>query len=176
MEVLIKHIFTKIEKSISEKGQPFKYGSLASSYSSFPNQRMVVLRGFNNNKITIYTDARSKKVAQFSTNPNASLLLFDNNSMEQVILKGVISIEKNKIENTWAKIPEFAHRDYTSVFAPGEPIDDKNAKYSNSEHHFCILQLMFTKIDYLKIDQPYNSRAIFKLNANNNWKGNYVVP
>ena len=176
MEVLIKHIFTKIEKSISEKGQAFKYGSLASSYSSFPNQRMVVLRGFEDNKIIIYTDSRSKKVKQFSTNPNASLLLFDNNSMEQVILKGTLDVKKNNLENIWATVPEFAYKDYTSVFAPGEPIDYEKIKYSNTEHHFCVLQLTFTEIDYLKIDKPYNSRAVFKINETKNWEGTYVVP
>lgn len=176
MDKLLKHILFKIEKSTTQKGHPFAYGSLASTYNNIPNQRMVVLRDFENNTLKIYTDLRSKKVTHFSINPKTSLLLFDNEQMEQVILKGSIEIEKYNIKKIWASIPKHAHRDYTSVFSPGEPIDDEIAKYSDAEHHFCILKFSFSEIDYLKIDKPYNSRAVFKLDNQNEWKGTYVVP
>ena len=176
MNTLLKNIFEIIQDVTLKNKNSLKYGCLSSITTNTPNQRMVVLRAFSNNEIIIYTDSRSKKVNDFIENPVASLLLFDNENMEQIILKGKITVKRDNNDNIWQNVPEFAHRDYTSKLSPGTPIDTKYAEYTKNQHYFCVLKFSFFEIDYLKINQPYNSRAIFKLNEANNWEGSYIVP
>jgi len=176
MNELITYILKKIRNGTTKKGAPFKFGSLASSYKKKPEQRMVVIREITNNELIIYTDNRSQKIEHFKKNNKASLLFYDSETMEQLILKGVIKIENTDTNKVWKTIPKFAHRDYTSVLAPGTSITSEIAEYSETKHNFCYLKFTFDSIDYLNIDKPCNKRVQFSLDQNNSWKGTYVVP
>ena len=96
--------------------------------------------------------------------------------MTQVILKGVITIIEDKDLEVWKSIPKFAHKDYTTLFAPGTPISNQESEYNPKAPNFCYLQFNFTHIDYLSIEKPYNIRACFNLNDSLNWEGSYSVP
>jgi len=171
----LEQIFKEIENGITISGHPFRFGCLSSIQNNSPQQRMVVLRKRTNNQLTIYTDKRSPKVSQFILNPNASILLYNPIQMTQVILKGTVTIKEDKDLDIWNSIPEFAHKDYTTLLAPGTPINKSESEYNPKAPSFCYLQFNFTHIDYLSIGKPYNTRASFDLN-NSNWEGSYIVP
>ena len=173
---ILQNIFKEIEKGIDHSRHPFKFGCLSSIENNSPQQRMVVIRKLKNNQLTIYTDKRSPKVSQFATNSNTSLLFYDTIQMTQIILKGMVTIVEDENSKIWKSIPDFSHKDYTSLLAPGTPIDHAEPEYKTNTPHFCYLHFNFTHIDYLKINKPHNIRAHFNLNKKNNWEGSYVVP
>jgi len=136
---------------------------------------MVVFRKIKNNTISIYTDLRTPKVAHFSNNPNASILLYDYKNRKQIQLTGTIAIEKEYDASVWNSISPKAKKDYTTAFPPGSIIETPSTVLYDEQINFCILKFTFSKIDYLNIVQPYHTRAKFNL-IKNNWEGNYVVP
>lgn len=175
MNDLLSYILKKLELAITQKGAYFKFGSLASSHNNIPEQRMVVIRKLIDNKLYIYTDSRSQKVNHYQNNDKASLLFYDTELMEQLILKGKVTVEITNTEQLWETIPDFTHKDYTTLEAPGTPIKNDIVEYDNNTHHFCYLIFEFNAIDYLKIDRTYNKRTTFSLN-NNEWIETKVTP
>ena len=176
LKTTLENIFKEIEKGINIPGHPFKFGCLSSIENNSPQQRMVVMRKLVGNQLTIYTDKRSPKVLQFSTNPKASVLFYDTILMTQIILKGTITVVEDKNLEIWQSIPAFAHKDYTSLLAPGTLINNQESEYNTKAPSFCYLQFNFTHIDYLAIKNPYNIRACYDLNTSLKWKGSYRVP
>ncbi len=173
---LLTTIFKDLSTGIKTAKHPYRYACLSSISQKKPTQRMVVVREIEENTITIYTDSRTKKVADFKQNPNASLLFFDYIQMKQIQLNGMISIDNTTDPNEWNTISEKAQRDYTTHLAPGSRIDDpKNVTYQKDTIYFCKLLFTFTTVDYLEIKKPQHIRATYSI-KNNNWEGNYVVP
>lgn len=175
MNELTSYIFNKLESGITKKKAAFKFGSLASTFNNMPEQRMVVIRKIIDNKIYIYTDNRSQKITHFKNNKNASLLFYDTELMEQLILKGTIKIEESNVNEIWETVPDFAHRDYTTVNAPGTPLKKDSLEYSKDINNFCYLIFEFNVMDYLKINKPNNQRTLITLN-NNEWSTINVTP
>ena len=172
----LQNIFKEIEQGISVPRHPFKFGCLSSIENNSPQQRMVVMRKLEKNQLTIYTDKRSPKVTQLISNPRASVLFYDAAQMTQVILRGIITIVEDKNLKVWQSIPDFAHKDYTTLLAPGTPINNQESEYNPIAPNFCYLQFDFTHIDYLSIEKPHNIRACYDLNNSNTWEGSYIVP
>ena len=172
----LQKILQEIQNGTTIPGHPFKFGCLSSIENNVPKQRMVVIRKLANNQLTIYTDKRSPKVTQFNSNPNASILFYDTVQMTQVILKGTITVVDDKNLEIWKRLPEHAHKDYTTLLPPGTPIQNKEAEYNPKAPHFCYLLFNFTQIDYLSIGKPNNTRVRFNFNNSNNWESIYLVP
>lgn len=172
----LEKILQEIKKGTTIPDHPFKFGCLSSIEGTCPRQRMVVIRKLEGNQLIIYTDKRSPKVSQFSSNPNASILFYDTLQMTQIILKGTITIVEDKNLEVWKSIPEYAHKDYTTLLAPGTTIKNQESEYTPKAPNFCYLQFNFTHIDYLSIGKPYNTRASYDLSTTNNWEGRYLVP
>ena len=175
MNELIPYIFKKLESGITKKKAPYKFGSLASTFNNKPEQRMVVMRKIIDNKLYIYTDSRSPKITHFKNNENASLLFYDTESIEQLILKGFVKVEDANTDEIWKTVPDYAHRDYTTLNAPGTPLEKNTPEYSKDINHFCYLIFEFTTIDYLKIDKPNNKRTKLILN-NKQWVSTSITP
>ena len=69
----------QLNGALNHKKHPFRYFTLASiSENDTPNLRTVVLREFNANKfqLSIFTDARSKKVEKDSKKANKVVRMF----------------------------------------------------------------------------------------------------
>lgn len=175
MKNLLTKIFSELEKAPKISKHPFRYFCLSSIEEGNPKQRMVVFRAICDNTISIYTDIRTPKVAQLLVNPNASVLLYDPKKMKQIQLLGTVVVEKQYDASVWNSISPKAQKDYTTLLAPGSPIADPGKVDYGESINFCILKFTFTKIDYLDINRPYHTRAVFDL-ANNSWQGGYVVP
>ena len=70
----------QLNGALNHKKHPFRYFTLASiSENGTPNLRTVVLREFNANKfqLSIFTDARSKKVEELKLNQNGKFFLLE---------------------------------------------------------------------------------------------------
>jgi len=168
---------TEWSKTKTNKKHPYRNFYLATvNKEGFPEVRTVVLRKFDPNEFlfTIYTDARTPKMASLSAFPFAELLFYDSRKLTQVRVRAKC-IERSKDEVAFSQQHENAQKDYTTSLAPGEPIksmDDINYLHKN---HFIKLIFKAEKIDFLRLMRPNHQRAVFKL-LENQWKGSFVAP
>ena len=167
----------QLNGALNHKKHPFRYFTLASiSENDTPNLRTVVLREFNANKfqLTIFTDARSKKVKELKLNQNGKFLFYDSSRLIQLILE-VKMIEIIDLKNDFKALPHPSKKDYTSVLKPGAKIkspDEVNYDYSNDYFRKIIFQTI--NLEYLKLKRPNHIRAFFSVE--DKWKGTYLVP
>jgi len=175
MESLLHKIFSELHKGVNTPKHPYRYFCLSSISENKPQQRMVVFRSIQENTISIYTDIRTPKASQLLANPNASILLYDYKKMNQIQLSGTVSIEKTYDNTVWESISPKAKKDYTTLLPPGSLVEAPDKVTYGNTIHFCILKFTFTKIDFLDINRPHHTRAIFNL-TDNQWTGDYVIP
>jgi hypothetical protein len=159
----------------ADKKHAFRSCVLASVYKEKVNQRTVIHRQFSNgNTSLIYTDSRSKKVAQLEKNPISSLLFYDSKNKLQISVAGLISvhtddefseIEKKKVENL---------DDYTNAPLPGVGIVG-SGDYKKGDVHFTVLQFNWLEVDLLQLNRNGHKRAILRRDENK-WTGTWIVP
>ncbi|GGE20537.1 pyridoxamine 5'-phosphate oxidase family protein [Psychroflexus salis] len=161
-----------------KKKHPFRYPSLASLGNTYPNQRTVVLRDTTTDfELLFFTDKRSDKIEDFSKNPMASVLFYHPKKLLQIKVMGKIKIvTSGKVyEDYWSKIQRESKKDFITENPPGTEIANPDeVEYKNNEHHFCLLKLVPTEIEYLQLKRPNHIRAIFK--EENNWEGKFLNP
>ena len=156
---------------------PFRYFTLAStSKDGTPSLRTVVLRDFCPKKflLTIFTDARSKKVEEFKSNKMGKFLFYDTSRLIQIIIE-VKMIEVINLDNHFKTLPEPSKKDYTSITKPGTKIQSPDkVKYNYSQNYFRKIIFQAVNLEYLKLKRPTHIRATFS--SEDEWKGSYLVP
>ncbi|GGE39082.1 pyridoxamine 5'-phosphate oxidase family protein [Psychroflexus planctonicus] len=161
-----------------KKKHPFRYPSLASLTKDFPNQRTVVLRDTTTDfELIFYTDERSNKIEDFIHNPNASVLFYHPKKLLQIKVMGKMKIvTSGKVyEEYWSKIQGKSRKDFITEKAPGTQLKNPDdVEFLDDKHHFCLLKLVPTEIEYLQLKRPHHIRALFS--ANDNWEGKFLNP
>ena len=103
---------------------------------------MVVLRDFDSQNMvfTLFTDARSQKMASLRTNDKACLLFYDPKRLWQIQAQ-VKLIKQSTDPKQYAKLPKPAQKDYTTRIAPGSPINNPSSvDYLEAENYFTSLE------------------------------------
>jgi pyridoxine/pyridoxamine 5'-phosphate oxidase len=181
--VLDKIIFQQIKNELLngsvKKGHPFKYFTLSTLHQGQPRQRTVVLRKVQPGpQLLFYTDRRSSKVEQIKQNPNVSALFYHPKKMMQLQIGGRADIKENPemLRKIWKSIPAKAKKDYTTVLPPGVKTDNPDElEYLTEQNHFCMVEIQPTRIEYLKLNQPYHLRLEF-LKTGGEWDGTFLIP
>jgi general stress protein 26 len=178
--IFFNELREELQKGAMEKGHPCRYGALGTvGLDKLARLRMVVVRKISDDlKVTIFTDARSKKVGHIKENNRVSLLFYHPAKLLQIRLEGLATIEKDPglLERAWQEIPKEARTDYTTKDAPGSSIsEDGTVEYLTDSDHFCILEIHPFKIDYLKLKRPEHIRIRYSKKGNQ-WKGEFLVP
>lgn len=178
-KILFEQLKSELASGSSKKGHPFRYFTLATLNNTVPQQRMVVLRKFSDNfRLTIYTDGRSQKISQITSNPTVSGLFYHPKKMIQLKIEGKASIETNKeqLKKFWSEIPANSRKDYTTLNAPSTVISNPNTiSYDVSEEHFCMVHIDPFKIEYLRLKHPNHLRVAFN-KEDREWKESFLVP
>lgn len=179
---MLDELFQELKQDIKfgylKKKHPFRYPILASVADGFPHQRTVVLRDTSAEfEPLIFTDDRSDKVNHFEAHSKASLLFYHPKKLLQVKIIGDIKIIRagEEYEQSWNKIQGNSKKDFTTMKAPGTPIKNPDdVEYDQEEHHFCVLKLIPTQIEYLQLKRPNHLRALFE--KEKDWKGQFLNP
>lgn len=179
---MLNDIFEEAKQEIKfgylKKKHPFRYPSLASITSGFPNQRTVVLRDTSTDfELIFFTDKRSNKIDDFHKNPNVSVLFYHPKKLLQIKVMGTMKMVTSgkTYEDYWSKIQGKSKKDFVTKKAPGSPIiNPDEVEYLENEHHFCLLKLIPTEIEYLQLKRPNHIRAFFT--SENNWEGEFLNP
>ncbi|RAJ15622.1 pyridoxamine 5'-phosphate oxidase family protein [Arenibacter echinorum] len=178
--VYLKEIREELQKVLTEKDHPFRFFTLATvGLDQVARLRTVVLRDVSENlKLTFYTDKRSKKITHIKENKRVSLLLYHPTKLLQLKIEGTASYKDDDAtkEKYWSKLDSYAKKQYTTSRSPGSNlINPQNLEYLSEENHFCLVEIIPYKIEYLKLSQPHHIRVRFS-KVGTQWESEYLVP
>lgn len=176
----LEEIKNEFQKTINERGHPFRYCTLATiGPESLPRLRTVVLRQVSDDlQLTIFTDRRSEKLAHIEKNNKVSMLFYQPDLLLQVRMEGLASVITDEVllKKYWNDISVNARKDYTTEEAPGSALSDPNKlEYLNAENHFCVLKIEPLRMEYLKIKNPNHLRVQFT-KSGTAWDSEFLVP
>lgn len=175
---ILKQAKQEIKFGYLKKKHPFRYPCLASITDETPNLRTVVLRDTTKDfELIFFTDNRSVKVSDFEKNPNASVLFYHPKKLLQIKVTGHMKMitSGKAYSDYWNKIQGKSKNDFITKKAPASPIANPDeVEYKEEEHHFCVLKLVPTAIEYLQLKRPNHIRARFE--QSNHWEGQFLNP
>ncbi|WP_299437627.1 pyridoxamine 5'-phosphate oxidase family protein [uncultured Aquimarina sp.] len=179
-DIIFSSITIDLKTAVETKTHPFRYFTLATSdFNSIPRLRTVVLRDVDDDlNMIVYTDERSKKIANIQANNRVSLLFYDQERLLQITIKAKAEIitDHETIQQIWKQIPEKFRKDYSTELSPGIEIKNPDkVDYLEGKHFFSAIKIIPMRIEYLRLKRPNHVRVIFK-KENRNWKGTYIVP
>ena len=167
------------EGSINPK-HPFHWPALSTvATNSSPQSRIVVLRNFENDTCTVFTDLRSRKCQEITNNNRVSLLFFNSNTMSQIRAKGIAKIISDGayLARLWDEMSSRKHGDYQTLGAPGQPFSAQKASQQThlEKTHFGVIEIQNFEYDYLKITRSGHLRQRVFL-KNNEWCVERLIP
>lgn len=152
---------------------------------SVPQVRTVVLRQFDEGRrvLTVHTDTRSGKIADFKISPNAALHIFDLQKSIQLRIACRVRIHCRgpAHDKAWEEKSETSRHYYKVVQTPGEPLDDPEnaefdaAKTDSGKANFAVLELDIIGFEWLYISDNGHRRARFDWTGKE-WQGTWLVP
>lgn len=179
-DIFFEELKDQLFKGIHKKGHPFRYpvfGSL--SLQGTPDLRTVVLRQVTEDlTLRIYTDMRSSKISQIENNNAVSLLFYHSKQLVQVKVEGIATIitDKDQLQKYWSGVQPNSRKDYSTSLKPGSSISNPDAvEYTSEEHHFTIIEIAPTLMEYLKLKRPNHLRIQFS-KIDDHWNGTFLVP
>ncbi|WP_339656919.1 pyridoxamine 5'-phosphate oxidase family protein [uncultured Maribacter sp.] len=180
IDSFFEELNSEIKKGISERGHPFRFITMATvGKESIARLRTVVLREISEDLIlTLYTDSRTQKIEHIAVNNQVSFLMYHPEKLLQLKIEGTAEIVKdnNRLFNTWDNIQPNSRKDYITQTSPGSAISNPDyVEYIEDKNYFTMIDIVPTKIEYLKLQRPKHIRALFK-KVNKEWKGKFLVP
>ena len=124
--------------------------------------RWVVLRRYENHKLTFYSDSRAPKVNQISMHPLGTIVFYHTKQSLQLrvnvnyqILWSGDTFEKHRAK------AQARPDDYLSMAPPGSP--SSTPSLQGDIMHFVVVEAAITRYDILKIGSPH-TRIEYTLN------------
>lgn len=191
--------WTLLRRGAVDKRHGFSLGTFttmapAGSYlPSVPCSRTVVVRTVDSTTgtITCYTDVRSRKVDQLSSNPNAAWCLWDKRSNMQISAYGPVTIAHDETtRQQYLSLPKHSRKAYATLTAPGtavttgsrnglpedwEDVDLKATDYG--AEHFAVLTTHLLSMDILELGRHGHRRLKASRDTiTGDWSLTWVVP
>lgn len=148
-----------------------------------PSVRTVILRGFErpSRRLTVFTDARSHKVAEIAADPRAALLFYDPVSDIQARLSGRAAIHREGplADGAWESAAPPSRRAYLAEAAPGTPSPDPVSglprdvegvipsleRLEEGRRNFALLEFIFEEADIVVLSRSGHRRARIRFRA-----------
>ena len=175
-----KELSTEIHNGVIERGHPFRFITMATvGNETVARLRTVVLREVNDDlRLSIYTDSRTEKMKHIAANNQVSFLLYHPEKMLQLKVEGIAQVvtDTNRLNTTWQNIQPNSRKDYITQTSPGSAIKNPDhVEYVENENYFTIIDIIPSKIEYLKLQRPNHIRALFT-KSGDKWNGEFLVP
>ena len=177
---LFDEIIQEWRSSYKSRFHPFKYSTLTTvSEDGFPRSRTVVVREIHeNHDIVIFTDSRSNKARQISSNPKACLLAYHPKKLKQLRWDGnlVPITDPAEVKRLFQKVSQKSLKDYTTLNPPGHTIANPDLVdyVTRKEAHFLPLKFVPAQVEYLQLKRPNHLRALYK--KDEGWNGTWLTP
>jgi general stress protein 26 len=172
-------VLHELHRGALDPKHPFRYLTLATAGTHFPQVRTVVLRELTPNlEFLVYTDVRSAKVQDMLEVPRVSLLFYHPKKQVQVRVKALatIHVDDELAQEHWKKISEKRQSEYTSKLEPGTRIENPDLGWETDikNAHFSVLKFSPLSIEVLQLAKDGHLRIQFELASR--WQGNWMVP
>jgi pyridoxamine 5'-phosphate oxidase len=177
-----EEIWKTLVRATVDKKHPWRVVSFSSCGADGPQVRSVVLRAAKpaEHTLVFYTDARSQKIEDIRFDPRVALLLWNSRSSEQLRIAGSASIElDDSIRNSlWARIPEYARKDYATLSAPGAVLEASLPEFNleTAWQNFTVLNVKVQAMELLQLDRSGHSRQAFVPDGTGQWQARRLVP
>ncbi len=174
-------ILEELRNATATPSHPFRFASLATiGLEQVPRQRTIVLREFvpESQRLTFFTDARSKKMLHIKENNKVSLLLYHPEKQLQLRLEGLAVKETDRtvLEGYWASVKETSRKEYATARVPGTELEgEQHIEYLKDDHYFAVVHVHPFRMEYLKLRRPDHLRVRFSKD-NRGWRSDYLVP
>ena len=184
-----------LEEAIGDPTSPVRTPVLISiSTDGLAQGRTVVLRGFNRQQrqLTIYTDARSAKVAQLRAQPACTLVAYQPNPMMQLRLGVDATVNYNNAitYEAWAVMPGPNRCNYLTDPDPGSisvqatdgrPVINAESMPTHAENeiaysHFAVIVFTINQLEWLYLPRRGHRRARFVWDAAGSLKSDWLIP
>ena len=185
LTTIIDQIWVGFTNAINQVKHPWRFPVLGTHGINGPDVRTMVLRSVNASirEITVQTDIRSAKIPDLRKDPRVAWHFYDAKSKVQVRAQGRMTVHHNDqiARDAWLTIPEANKRNYSSIIAPGTPINNRELgqAVSGSDtyalENFAVLSTGITSIDWLQLRSEYHQRALFQWTGND-WDSTWTVP
>jgi len=184
-----------LEEAIGDPTSPVRTPVLISvSTDGLAQGRTVVLRGFNRQQrqLTIYTDARSAKVAQLRAQPTCTLVAYQPNPMMQLRLStnAIVNHNNECTHEAWAVMPGPNRCNYLTDPYPGSisgqatdgrPVINAESVPTNNENkiaysHFSVIVFTINELEWLYLPRRGHRRAQFIWDEANSLQSDWLIP
>ena len=184
-----------LEDSIGDPTSPVRTPVLISvSTDGLAQGRTVVLRGFNRQQrqLTIYTDARSAKVAQLRAQSTCTLVAYQPNPMMQLRLStnAIVNHNNECTHEAWAVMPGPNRCNYLTDPYPGSisgqatdgrPVINAESVPTNNENkiaysHFSVIVFTINELEWLYLPRRGHRRAQFIWDEANSLQSDWLIP
>jgi hypothetical protein len=166
-------LWRQLEAAPHEREHPWRTPVLATTDGRIADARTVVLRGADRERalLSMYSDARSAKVAQLRAHPQATLVMWSPALNWQLRLRIDVEVSTDGLElsSRWAQLKLTAVAlDFLSVHAPGSRLDGTLAA-RGERAHFALIEAHVRSIDWLELHAQGHRRARFDSDATACW-------
>ena len=179
LAVIWQTLLYEMHRGALDPKHPFRYLSLATAGTQFPQIRTVVLRQFTADlEFLAYTDVRSSKVQELLEVPRVSLLFYHPKKQVQVRVQALatIHVEDELAQAQWKRVSEKRRSEYQSKLGPGTRIAAPEAGWESSSNHshFSVLKFSPISLEVLQLAREGHLRIQFDLASG--WQGSWLVP
>ena len=187
LETAFTDVHDQLKRAGVDNNHKFRFFSVATlnrDEEAIPQSRMVVLRSFSDDwSFEFYTDYRSSKVNEIESHPVISALFWDPSKRVQVRIEANVTLHNRDdvAQERWKDVQGDARKAYTSLQAPGTPVDAPGEAHqwpeSLSSDHFCVAVCRTSEIKALQISGM--EHIAFKArrgSANDEWVKSWIAP
>ncbi|HEX4856259.1 MAG TPA: pyridoxamine 5'-phosphate oxidase family protein [Limnobacter sp.] len=175
-------IWKTLVRATVDKKHPWRVVGFATAGPNGPQVRSVILRGASESErqLVFYTDRRSQKIVDLALDARVSLLFWNSRSNSQLRVTGVAAEETDpeRVAQLWERIPEYSRKDYATLSAPGQVLQDSETGYDmgNARNNFVVLKVEVQSMELLVLQREGHFRIGLELDAEAHWVENRLVP
>ena len=169
--------FQTLAHGVADRTHPARHPTLASVAPDGPQQRTVVLRGFDRDAATLefHTDSATAKVSEFSADARAGVHIWVPSQQVQLRLSGRMELTSSDPVR-WDNIPPEARTVYGGTPTPGTPIrDPEECAEAPDIARFTVLTCHLHRIEVLHLGADLHRRALYH-RVGNGWDGTWIAP
>ena len=165
--LLRRACWDELERAAREREHGWRTLALATVEQGAPELRTVILREVEpaTRCVRLYTDARSRKVAQIRAQPLGALLAWCPRLSWQLRLRVHLRVDTDEqaVRTRWARLRLLpASQDYMSPLAPGTPLLSGVPDGGNQGTHFALVHAEVLSMDWLELHADGPRRAVFE--------------
>lgn len=193
LEEILQQTWHLLIRGANQKKDPLHLATIGTTNQEIAQIRTVVLRKTDRAKrlLYFYTDFRSEKIQQLTTNPTLSWLFYHPKKNIQIRAYGSATIhhQDELTLERWQTLPSYGRKTYGTQQAPSTPLpyadDDLPNLWKVSEidlakteyayANFAVVTCEITRLEWLHLQQSGHRRVLFEF-VEEEWKGQWVVP